>query len=82
METIPDIVFLIIGLAYLMVLISIRNAVKRIAGHKRSKHSEWSPEDQLIERARYLHHCRHIERHLKNHKSKSLNITIGGLVKN
>jgi len=82
MGTIPDIVFLILGLAYLMVLISIRNALKRIAGHKRRKNSEWSPEDQLIQRARYLHHCRHLERHLKDLKSKSLDITIDGLVKN
>lgn len=82
MGTIPDIVFLILGLAYLMVLISIRNALKRIAGGKRRKHSEWSVEDQLVQRARYLHHCRHLERHLKNQKSKNINIAVSGLAKN
>jgi hypothetical protein len=48
MGTIPDIVFLILGLAYLMVLLSIRNTLRRIAGGKRRRHSEWSLEGMFV----------------------------------
>jgi uncharacterized protein YnzC (UPF0291/DUF896 family) len=68
MVIIPDIVFLILGLAYLMILLSIRNQLKRIAHKKRRKISEWSLEDQLKLRVKYLHHCRHLEEHLNNLK--------------
>jgi hypothetical protein len=69
MGTIPDIVFLILGLAYLMVLLSIRNTLRRIAGGKRRRHSEWSLEDQFKHRVRYLHQCRHLEKHLNSLKN-------------
>jgi hypothetical protein len=70
METIPDIVFLILGLAYLMVLLSIRNQIKRITHKKRRKISEWSLEDQLKMRVKYLHHCKHLEEHINSLKCK------------
>jgi hypothetical protein len=68
MGTIPDIVFLILGLAYLMVLLSIRNQLKRITHQKIRIINEWSFEDQLKHRVKYLHHCRHLEEHLNNLK--------------
>jgi hypothetical protein len=69
MVIIPDIVFLILGLAYLMVLLSIRNELRRIAHRKRRRVNEWSFEDQLKHRVKYLHHCRHLEEHLNNLKN-------------
>ncbi len=68
---IPDIVFLILGLACLMVLLSIRKELRHIT-HKEEKRrtSEWSFEDQLKHRVKYLHHCRHLERHLNSIKSR------------
>jgi hypothetical protein len=68
MRNIPDIVFLMLGLAYLIVLLSIRNTLRRIAGRKRKKQCEWSLEDQLKHRVKYLNHCRHINEYLNNHK--------------
>jgi hypothetical protein len=71
MIVIPDIVFLILGLACLMVLLSIRNELKKISHPKRRRTSEWSFEDQLKHRVKYLHHCRHIEKYLNNLKNKT-----------
>jgi hypothetical protein len=62
METIqiPDIVFLILGISVLLVLISIRNQLKRIAGkNRRRRHQEgMSFEEQHKLRVKYLHHNR------------------------
>lgn len=76
--TIPDIVFLILGIAYLMDLLSIRNQLKRITHQKRRRINEWSLEDQLKHRVKYLHHCRHLEMHLNSLKDNTTeNITRG-----
>ena len=66
MAIIPDIVFLILGLACLMTLLSIRKELRIITHKKRRKISEWSLEDQLKLRVKYLHQCRHLEKHLNN----------------
>jgi hypothetical protein len=79
MIIIPDIVFLILGLAYLMVFLSIRNQLKRIANKKRRRLSEWSLEDQLKHRVKYLHHCRHLEEHLNRLKDKNSDIATRSL---
>jgi hypothetical protein len=65
-----DIVFLILGLACLMVLLSIRKELRLIT-HKKEKRrtSEWSFEDQLKHRVKYLHHCRHLEKRLESLKN-------------
>lgn len=74
MGTIPDIVFFSLGLAFLMVLLSIRNELRRISHKRRRRISEWSLEDQLRHRVRYLHHCKHLEKHLNNLKPKTPDI--------
>jgi len=74
MGTIPDIIFFILGLAYFMVLLSIRNELRRIAGRKRRSHNEWSLEDQLKHRVRYLHQCRYLEKHLNSLKPETSDI--------
>jgi hypothetical protein len=79
MGTIPDIVFLVLGFAYLMVLLSIRNELRRITHKKRRKISVWSLEDQLNHRVKYLHHCRHLEKHLNRLKPETSNIATGSL---
>ena len=63
---IPDIVFLILGLACLMTLLSIRKELRKITHNKRKRENEWSFEDQLKLRVKYLHQCRHLEKHLNN----------------
>jgi hypothetical protein len=70
MVNIPDIVFLILCLACLMVLLSIRKELRLIT-HKKEKRitSEWSFEDQLKHRVKYIHHCRHLEKHLESLKN-------------
>jgi hypothetical protein len=68
MGTLPDLVFLTLGLLYLMVLLSIRNELRKITRKKRRRINEWSFEDQLKHRVKYLHHCRHLEEHLNNLK--------------
>jgi hypothetical protein len=68
MGTIPDIVFLTLGLLYLMVLLSIRNELRKVTRKKRRRINEWSFEDQLKHRVKYLHHCRHLEEYLNNLK--------------
>ena len=70
MVIIPDIVFLILGLACLMTLLSIRNQLKRITHKKRRKVSEWPLEDQLKLRVKYLHHCKRLEDHLNRLRPK------------
>jgi hypothetical protein len=70
MVIIPDIVFSILGLACLITLLSIRNQLKKITHKKRRKVSEWSLEDQLKLRVKYLHQCKHIEKHLNSLKNK------------
>lgn len=80
MGSIPDIVFLILGLACLMVLLSIRNTLRRIAGGEKRNHSDWSLEYQLKHRVRYLHQRRHLEKHLNSLKQKTPDISTRGLV--
>jgi hypothetical protein len=70
MVIIPDIVFLILGLACLMTLLSIRKELRKITHKKRRIVSEWSLEDQLKLRVKYLHQCRRLKRHLNSFKSK------------
>jgi hypothetical protein len=70
MVIIPDIVFLFIGLACLMTLLSIRKELRKITHKERRKYSEWSLEDQLKLRVKYLHKCKHIEKHLNSFKNK------------
>jgi len=70
MGNIPDIVFLILGLACLLVLLSIRSELRSITHKKRRRINEWSLEDQLKHRVKYLHHCRHLEKHLNSIKSR------------
>jgi len=62
MEKIPDVVFLALGLACLMVLLSIRSELRKITVRKRKKLSEWSFEDMEKHRVRYLYHCRHLRK--------------------
>ena len=66
----PDIVFSILGLACLITLLSIRNQLKKINHKKRRKVSEWSLEDQLKLRVKYLHHCKRLEDHLNRLRPK------------
>jgi len=70
MTNIPDLVFLSLGIACLLVLLSIRKELKQIT-HKgrKKKTSEWSFEDQMKHRVKYLHHCRNLERHLNSVKN-------------
>jgi hypothetical protein len=59
MGTIPDVVFLVLGLAYFMTLLSIRRELRKITARKRKKLSEWSFEDMEKHRVKYLYHCKH-----------------------
>jgi len=70
MIIIPDIVFLILGLACLITLLSIRKEIRKITHHKRRRGNEWSFEDQLKLRVKYLHQCRNIEKRLNKLNSK------------
>jgi len=70
MIIIPDIVFLILGLACLMTLLSIRKELRKITHHNRKRENEWSFEDQLKLRVKYLHQCRNNEKRLNRLKSK------------
>lgn len=79
MVIIPDIVFLIIGLACLITLLSIRNQLKKITHKKRRKVSEWSLEDQLKLRVKYLHHCKRLEDHLNRLRPETPETTSSGL---
>jgi len=69
MIIIPDLVFLILGLACLMTLLSIRKELRKITHHKRKRENVWSFEDQLKLRVKYLHKCRNNEKHLNRPKS-------------
>jgi hypothetical protein len=74
MGHIPDFVFLILGIACLMVLLSIRNKLSKITKqnkYKRRSVNTWSYEDQLKHRIRYLRYCQHLEEYLNNHKTKA-----------
>jgi hypothetical protein len=74
MGHVPDIVFLILGIACLMVLLSIRTELRKITiqdKHERRSVNTWSFEDQLKHRIKYFRHCRHLEEYLKNHKTKA-----------
>jgi hypothetical protein len=59
----PDIVILIICLACFITLLSIIKELRKITRTKKRKISEWSFEDQLKLRVKYLHQCRHLENH-------------------
>jgi hypothetical protein len=63
MGSIPDIVFLMLGIACLMVLLSIRSELRKITGRKKIKPSEWSFEDMEKHRVKYLYHCEHLKKH-------------------
>jgi hypothetical protein len=74
MGHIPDIVFLILGIAGLLILLSIRSGLRKLT--RQNKHEQrhldtWSFEDQLKHRIKYLRHCRHLEEYLKNYKTKA-----------
>jgi hypothetical protein len=69
MMIIPEIVLLILGLACLMTLLSIRKEIRKITHPKRKRYSEWSLEDQMKLRVKYLHQCKHLERHLNGLKN-------------
>lgn len=74
---IPDIIFLILGITYLIVLLSIRTELRKLTRHfkcERRRVNAWSFEDQMKHRVKYLKHCRHLEKYLNNHKQKPLNI--------
>jgi len=79
MLIIPDIVFLIIGLACLLTLLSIKKELRKITHTKRKRYSEWSLEDQMKLRVRYLHHCKRLEDHLNRHRPKIPEPTSSGL---
>jgi hypothetical protein len=79
MVIIPDIVFLIIGLACLLTLLSIRNQLNKITHKKRRKVSEWRFEDQLKLRVKYLHHCKHLEDHLNRLRPETPETSSSGL---
>jgi hypothetical protein len=70
MVIIPDIFFLVLGLACLMTLLSIRKELRKISHTEKRRYSEWSLEDQLKLRVTYLHQCKHIEKHLNSFKNK------------
>jgi hypothetical protein len=75
MVNIPDVVFLVLDLACLMTLLSIRRELRKITHTKRKRYSEWSLEDQLKLRVKYLHQCRRIENHpdrLKSHNPETV----------
>jgi len=78
MMIIPDIVFLILGLACLMTLLSIRKELRKITHHKRRRENEWSFEDQLKLRVKYLHQCRHLEYHLNSLRPRTIETTTRG----
>jgi len=62
MIDIPDIVFLILGIACLLVLLSIRTELRKITRKQKRKSSEWSFEDMEKHRIKYLYHCRHLRK--------------------
>ena len=66
---IPDIVFLILGIACLMVLISIKRDLSKISRQIRKTADTWSFEEQLKLRAKYLRENRHLKEYLDNQKS-------------
>ncbi len=70
MVFIPDIVFFILGLACFITLLSIRKELRKITHTKKRRYSEWSLEDQLKLRVKYLHQCKYIEKHLNSLKNK------------
>jgi hypothetical protein len=74
---IPDIVFLMLGIACLMVLLSIKSDLRRITKKRRRRANSWSFEDQLKHRVKYLRHCRHFEVYINNHKQKPLILLTG-----
>ena len=80
MIIIPDIVFLILGLACLVTLLSIRKELRKITHNKRKRENKWSLEDQLKLRVKYLYHCRHIEKHLNRLRPNTPETTNKGLV--
>jgi hypothetical protein len=63
MGNVPDIVFLLLGIACLMVLLSIRRELRKLTSGKRKKLSEWSFEDMEKHRIKYLYHCRQLRKH-------------------
>ncbi len=74
MGHIPDIVFLMLGIACLMILLSIRTELRKITRQNKQERrnlDSWSFEDQLKHRIRYLRHCRHLEEYLNKHKTKA-----------
>jgi hypothetical protein len=79
MGPVPDSVFLALGLAYLMVLLSIRNELRRANGRKKRRQNEWSFEDREKHRIKYLRHCKHIEFHLNKHRQITPDISTKGL---
>ena len=71
---IPDIVFLTLGIACLVVLLSIRTELRKLTRQKKKERKSvntWSFEDQLKHRVKYLRHCRHIEAYLNKHQVKA-----------
>jgi hypothetical protein len=66
---IPDLVFLILGISCLLVLLSIRSELRNITHKEKRRINEWSIEDQLKHRVKYLHQCRHLEKHLESLKN-------------
>jgi hypothetical protein len=66
-----DIVFLILGLSCFVVLLSIRTELRKLTRPKKRRLNEWSYEDQLKLRVKYLHQCRHHESHHPGHEIKS-----------
>jgi len=79
MVIIPDLVFLILGLACLITLLSIRKELRKITRTKRKRYSEWSLEDQMKLRIKYLHHCKHLEDHLNRRRPETPETTSSSL---
>lgn len=79
MVIIPDIVFLILGLACLMTLLSIRKELRKITHTKKKRYSEWSLENQIKLRVKYLHQCRHLEKHLNSLRPETPETVAKGL---
>jgi hypothetical protein len=79
MIVIPDILFLILGLACLMTLLSIRKELRKITHTKKRRYSEWSLEDQLKLRVKYLHQCSHLEKHLNSLRPETPETAVRGL---
>lgn len=62
MVDIPDIVFLVIAIACFLVLISIRNELRKLTRKQKRRHSEWSFEDMEKHRIKYLYHSGHLKK--------------------